>query len=102
ITLKPPALATVTPSSVTVTGGTGVLLQFTLTAPAAGGTAVTVGTGNSGVAFASFSSPVPAGRSSGTVNIWTNPVTTATPVTLSLSTGGVTKTVIVTVNPPPI
>jgi hypothetical protein len=100
ITVNPPAppaelaLASVTPSSATVTGGTSVLVQFFLTAPAVSRTTVWISSGNTSVAWAPDGVSVFAGRSSGFVPIRTNPVATSTAVTVSLSLGGVTKTVV--------
>jgi hypothetical protein len=99
VTVKPAALASVTRSSASVIGGTVFTLQYSLTGPAAGGTAILLDSSNQAAVPVPSSVQVPSGRMSGTVNIRTNMVVASTPVTLTLSSGGVTQTVTVTVVP---
>jgi len=99
VTVNPAALASVNQSSANVTGGTVLSLQYNLTGPAAGGTAILMNSSNQAAVPVQSSVQVPNGRTSGTVNIKTNVVTTATTVTVTLSSGGVSKTVTVTVVP---
>jgi hypothetical protein len=99
LTVNPLALASVTPASTIVTGGYIVSLQFSLTGPAESGTAIEISSDNESAIPAPGSIEVDAGQSSGTVDVRTYIVGIPATVTLSFSSGGVTKTVTVTVNP---
>ena len=87
VTFKPGATS---PSSAEVTtppGPQGIITTAALTSS------------NPAVARVNSSMTVPAGQSSGTFQITTLPVATNTPVTITASRGGVTKTATLTVTP---
>ena len=102
LTVLPPslALAGLTDSQLSVLGGNSVSERFTLTAPVtAAGISVTLTSSNPAVASVAATSAVGSGLN-GTFTIRTVPVKASTPVTITASAGGVSKSLIVTVNPP--
>ena len=88
-------------SQLSVLGGGAVSERFTLTgAAASGGFSVTLSSSNPSVASVPASVTVASGASSGTFAIQTLPVKVATPVTITASNAGVSKSLTLTVNPP--
>lgn len=102
IQVKPPALSAFTASPATISGGkaiTNALLSLDGPAGPAGAIVTIVSSDPSMTPPAAFT--IPAGAtSSGYFTIPTNPVSSATPVTLTASFGGVSKAVAFTVKPP--
>jgi hypothetical protein len=98
----PASLSTVAVNPASVTGGASSQGAVTLTSPApAGGFAVSVSSSNTAVATVPAGVSVAQGATSATFSIATRAVTASTPVTITASAGGVTRTAILTVNPPP-
>jgi hypothetical protein len=96
-----PTLSSLTLNPTSVTGGSPSTGTVTLSGPApVGGATVSLSSGNTAVATVPASVTVAAGASSATFTVSTNPVTTSTPVTISASYAGVTKTASLTVAPP--
>lgn len=96
-----PALASLTITPATVTGGTSTIGTVALTAAApAGGATVTLAS-NNGAASAPASVTIPAGASSANFTINTSSVTSTTTVTISGTYAGVTKTAGLIINAPP-
>ncbi len=87
------------PSS--VTGGNGGQAALVLSGPApAGGATVTLSSSNPAVAAVPATATVPGGATSAVATISTASVSSSTPVTITASYGGVTRTAILTVTPP--
>jgi uncharacterized protein (TIGR03437 family) len=92
-----PMVQSLTLSSSSVAGGSGVTGTVTLTAPApAGGAAVTLAS-NSAAAKTPSSVTVPAGGTSATFNITTSTVTSNTNATITATYGGTSASVILAV-----
>jgi hypothetical protein len=113
LTVLPPALSSLTLNPTSVTGGAASTGTVALTGPAySGGVTVSVSSSNLDVARVLISHlavpmgakvnivTVPAGQTSATFSITTQPVASATSVTISGSYGGVTRTATLTVLPP--
>jgi len=100
LTVTPPTLTSLTLSPSSVTGGSSSTGTVTLSAPApSGGAVVSLSSSNTGVAAVPASVTVPAGATSASFTVSTNPVATTTSVTISASYGGTTLTATLTVNP---
>jgi len=100
LTVKPAALATITVSPSTVTGGSSSTGTVTLTGPAAiGGVKVTLSSSNTGVATLPASATVAAGASTAKFTVRTKAVKTTTTVTISGTYSSVKKTASLTVKP---
>ena len=94
------ALSALSLSPTAVTGGGSSQGTVTLGGPApSGGAAVTLSSGNTGVATVPASVTVPAGATSAGFAVTTRSVTASTAVTISASYGGATRTATLTVNP---
>src|SRR5262249_52157422 len=86
------------PSS--VTGGTSAQAALVLSGPAPPtGAAVSLSSSNPAVASVPAGATVPGGSSSTVVDIATTSVTSSTPVTITASYGGTTRTAALTVTP---
>jgi hypothetical protein len=98
----PAALSTVSVSPTSVTGGSSAQGTVTLTSAApAGGLVVSLSSSNTAAATVPASVSVAQGATSATFVIPTSAVTASTPVTITASAGGVTRTATLTVNPQP-
>ena len=95
------SLSAVSVSPTSVVGGNSSQGTVTLTAAAPTGTVVSLSSANATVAAAPASVTVAAGATSATFTITTTAVTASTPVTISATFAGVTRTAVLTVNPPP-
>jgi len=95
-----PALSSLTLSPTSVTGGAQSTGTVTLSGPAPTGGAQVMLSSNSVAASVPSSVTVLAGASSATFTVSTSAVTISTPVTISASYAGVTKTASLTVAPP--
>jgi hypothetical protein len=94
------ALAAVSASPTSMTGGGPAQGTVTLSAPApAGGALVTLGSSNAAATLPA-SVTIAAGSSSATFPITTTAVTASTPVTITASFNGAARTTILTVAPP--
>ncbi len=94
------ALSSLALSPTSVTGGASSVGTVTLTAPApSGGTAVSLTSSNAAVAVPS-SVTVPGGQSGASFAASTNTVGAPTSVTVTASAAGVSRTAVLTVNPP--
>src|SRR5437667_2232366 len=101
-TPPPPSLSSVTVNPTSVVGGTTSTGTVTLTTAApTGGAIVTLSSTNATVASVPASVTVAAGAISANFTISTTAVTVATPVTISGTFGGASRTAVLTVNPPP-
>ncbi|MRR05413.1 MAG: hypothetical protein EG828_00485 [Deltaproteobacteria bacterium] len=105
LTVNPPApvtvLSTLSVSPTSVTGGATSQGTVTLSGPApSGGAVVTLSSSNTSVATVPASVTVPEGSASATFTISTTAVSASTPVVMTATYGGVTKTATLTVNPP--
>jgi hypothetical protein len=95
-----PAVASVTLSPATVTGGTAATATVTLSAAApTAGAVVTLTSSNPAVASVPANVTVAAGAISGSFSVTTTTVTAATTVTVTASFGGATSSATLTVNP---
>jgi len=95
-----PSLSSVTVNPTSVVGGAGASGTVTLTAAApAGGAIVGLSSSNTTVASVPASATVAAGALSANFSIGTTAVTVATPVTISGTFGGATRTATLSVNP---
>ncbi len=99
LTVKPPALSTLTLSPTSVTGGSSSQGTVTLTGAAPSGGAVVSLSDNSNAASVPASITVPAGSTSATFTILTTAVNKKQGVTISAVYGGVTKKATLTVTP---
>ncbi|UUZ64432.1 FG-GAP-like repeat-containing protein [Polaromonas sp. P1-6] len=96
----PAALSAVSVNPTSITGGASAQGTLTLTSAApAGGFAVSLSSTSTAAAVPASVSVAP-GATSTTFAIPTSAVTTSTPVTITASAGGVTRTAALTVNPP--
>src|SRR6266699_1326745 len=96
-----PTLSAIALNPASVTGGSPSTGTVTLSGPApTGGAAVTLTSSSTSTATVPASVTVAAGASSATFTVTTSAVTTSTPVTISASYAGVTKTASLTVAPP--
>jgi hypothetical protein len=96
-----PSLSTVTVNPTSVVGGAGATGTVTLTAAApTGGAIVGLSSSNATVASVPASVTVAAGALSANFAIGTTPVTASTPVTISGTFGGATRTATLSVTPP--
>ena len=93
-------LSSVTVSPSTVVGGTSSTARVTLSAAAPSGGAVVSLSDNSSIVTTPASVIVPAGATSGTATITTNPVTAPTSAMVSAAFAGVTRTATLTVTAP--
>lgn len=102
LTVNPPAaaLSAITVNPATVTGGTASAGTITLTAAAPVGGAIVALSSNNAAASVPTSVTVTAGATSANFNIATTGVTMPAAATLSSVYNGVTKTAVLTVNPP--
>ena len=97
-----PALISVAVNPASVTGGSGSQGTVTLSGAApSGGYSVSL-SGNASAVSMPTSVTVPAGSASASFSIATSAVTDATAATISAVYGAVTRTAVLTVNPPPI
>jgi len=95
-----PALVSVALSPAIVTGGVSVLGTVTLSGPApAGGTVVTLTSGNTSAATVPASITVAPGAAVGNFTVTTNVVATSATFNISAAFNSVTKTAALTVNP---
>jgi len=106
LTVNPPpppaSLSSVTVSPTSVVGGAASTGTATLTSAApTGGAIVTLSSSTTTVASVPASVTVAAGALSANFSITTTAVTVATPVTISGTFGGASRTAVLTVNPPP-
>lgn len=105
LTVTPSAaasLSTVAVNPASVTGGASSQGTVTLTSPApAGGFAVSLSSSNTAAATVPGGVSVAQGATSATFAIATGAVTASTPVTITASAGGVSRTATLPVNPPP-
>ena len=103
LTVNPPGAVTLSSlalSPASVTGGSPSTGTVALSGAApAGGVAVTLSSSNTAVATVPASVTVAAGASSATFTVGTTSVSSSTPVTISASAGGVTRTATLTVAP---
>ena len=100
VTVKPPALATVTLTPSSVTGGNASTATVTLTGVApSGGTVVALKTSNAAIATVPASVTVEAGAMSLSFTITTVHVSTASSATVSATAGGVTRSAKLTIMP---
>lgn len=101
LTVKAPALASVTLKPGTVTGGKSSIGTVKLTGAVATGASVTVSLVSSDPSVAAVPSTVtiPAGASAATFTITTSPVAAQTKVTISATYAGIAKSAILTVDP---
>ena len=96
-----PTLSSMALNPTTVNGGSSSMGTVTLSGPApAGGAAVTLTSSSTSTATVPASVTVAAGASSATFTVSTSAVTTSTPVIISASYTGTTKTASLTVAPP--
>jgi hypothetical protein len=96
------SLSSLTVSPTAVQGGASVTGTATLTAPApAGGALVTLSSANTAVATLPTGITVPAGSTSATFTITTIAASASTPVTISATFGGTTRTTVLTVSGAP-
>jgi hypothetical protein len=96
-----PTLSAVSVNPASVTGGTSSQGTVTLTSAApAGGFAVSLSSSNTSAATVPATVTLAQGAASATFAIPTSVVTTSTLATITASTGGVTRTATLTVNPP--
>ncbi len=94
-------LSSVTASPSSVVGGNTTTGAVTLTAPApSGGVPVSLSSSNTTAALVPASVTIPAGATSATFTITSKAVTASTPVTISASFGGITRTATLTVTQP--
>jgi hypothetical protein len=93
-----PASLTLSPTS-TVGQSGGSFATVTIAAPQSTDTTFQVSSSNPAVASLPNGMVVPAGMTNGGFNIFTSAVSAETPVTISVSGGGVTRTAILTVTP---
>ena len=92
-----PASITLSPAS--VSGSAGSFATVTMAAPSSTDQIFQVSSSNPAVAGVSNSVLIPAGRTTGGININTASVSTQTQVTISVSGGGVTRSATLTLNP---
>jgi hypothetical protein len=95
-----PALSTLTLSPTTVVGGPSSTGTVTLSSAAAGGAVVTLLSDNTRVVTVPGQVAVAAGATSRTFDVTTFAVTAPTAVVITASSGGVTRSATLTVNPP--
>jgi acetyl esterase/lipase len=96
-----PTLASLAVASASVVGGQGTTGTVTLSAPApAGGSAVSLASGDTAAATVPATVAVPAGASSATFAIATKPVAAAATVQLSASYRGIARAASLAVQPP--
>jgi hypothetical protein len=98
---SPPALSAISLNPSTVVGGNSSQGTATLTSAApAGGAVVTLSSNNTGAATVPANVTIAAGSTSATFAITTFAVSASTPVTISGSYGGATRTTTLTATPP--
>jgi hypothetical protein len=96
----PSSLSTVSVSPTSVVGGSTAQGTITLTGGApSGGAVVTLSSANTSVVSVPASVTVAAGASSATFGVNTSPVTANTPVTITATYGGLSRTTTLTVTP---
>jgi hypothetical protein len=100
ITVVPQAQpASIALSPASVTGASGSFATVTVAAPSATDQIFQVSSSNQTLARVSTAVLVPAGQTTGGVTIITQAVSTLTPITISVSGGGVTRSATLTLNP---
>jgi trimeric autotransporter adhesin len=100
LTILAEALASLVCNPTSVVGGSPSTCKATLTGPAAsGGLVVTLSSSSPTLASVPANVTVPAGQTTTNFTMTTKPVTNLTSVTVSASSGGVTKTATVTLSP---
>jgi hypothetical protein len=92
-----PASISLSPASVSGSGGS--FATVTMSAPSSTDQVLQMSSSNPAVASLSSSVLIPAGRTTGGVQINTSPVSSQTQVTISVSGGGVTRSTLLTLNP---
>jgi hypothetical protein len=98
--LAPVALSSASISPASITGGRSATLTVTLSGPApAGGQSITLSSNSPSVISVPSPLTMPFGDTSGTLRLSSSTVKAATLVTITVSSGGVSKTATVTVNP---
>lgn len=100
LTVRPITLKSLTITPASTTGGNSVMGKITLEAPAApGAITVTLSSSNPAAANPTLASiNIPAGQTTVTFTIATSPVSGSTPVTITATANGFSKSAIVTVN----
>ena len=99
LTVNPPVLSYLYSNALTATGGNAIYLGFGLTGAAAAGATASLTSSNPAVASVPAAISIPTGQVQGGFTIQTMPVTTQTAVTITVSCGGIAKTLILTVKP---
>jgi hypothetical protein len=100
-TIGPAALSAVSVSPTSVTGGDESTGTVTLTSAApAGGAVVSLSSSDTGAAGVPAGVTIAAGATGATFTVTTSSVGAATPVTITATYDGVTRTAALTVNPP--
>jgi len=103
ITIEPPVLTDFRVAPATVVGGDAVKATPVIDGPAAAsGAAVTLSSSDPSLVAAPSAMTIPPGATSESVQLPTNAVGSATPVVISASRQGVTRSTTVTLEPPPI
>ncbi len=95
----PPASISLSPAS--TSGQNGSFATVTMAAASSTDQILQMSSSNPAVASLPSQVLIPAGRTTGGVSIQTQPVSTQTLVTISVSGGGVTRSATLTLNPPP-
>ena len=99
LTVNPPTIYYLSPTSGVATGGQTVNIGFVLSGPLAGGAAVMLSSSNPAAAFVPASIAMAAGASTGTITLQASPVAAQTIVTITASIGGSSLAFTLTVNP---
>ncbi|HEX8410545.1 MAG TPA: DUF6531 domain-containing protein, partial [Thermoanaerobaculia bacterium] len=102
VTILPPDLTHLSVAPATIIGGDTATATVTINAPAAAEEArVQLSTSDSAIAASPAHVFVPSGTTEGTARITTAPVPAPTPIVVSASRAGITRSATVTIEPPP-
>jgi RHS repeat-associated protein len=103
LTIEPPVLTGLTVTPPTVVGGEPLTAKPVIDGPAAAsGAAVAITSSDPSLVAALSGATIPAGAVTATVQLPTNPVAATTPVVVSASRQGVTRSTTVTLEPPAV
>jgi len=103
LTIEPPVLTDLSVTPPTVVGGDPLSAKPVIDGPAAaGGAAVAISSSDPSLVAAPSGTTISAGTTTATVPLTSNPVAATTPVIVSASRQGVTRSTTVTLQPPPV
>jgi hypothetical protein len=103
LVVEPPVLTGITVTPTVFVGGETATVGAAINAPApAAGSSIAVDTSDHAVAPAPAPIVIPAGGTAGQTPLATAPVTSATPVVVSGTLDGITRSTTITLDPPPV